>query len=322
MTMNKKERVLCALQGKPVDRVPVCFYTHLPIEDNTVPAHIKWVKETGMDLVTVGTDGFYALDWDKPLKTLEDFKQLRPYKKTDYFITEQVDRAKRIAEALRDDAAVYYTLFTPFSFIKHTINEGQAAPMKLWNEDTAAFKQVMDIIEESNYLFMDELHEKAGLDGFFISLQSGEKWRFTPEEYREHLTPYDKRLIGYANTKFENNIIHLCSWNNEPNNVEVWRDYDYKALNWGVYQEENLSLLQGRSYFKPGTTVMGGFDRLQRGILYHGTEKEIKDFTKNLIQETGDIGLIISADCSVQEDTPMEHMRWVVEAAEEYAGLR
>lgn len=322
MTMNKKERILRAIQGKQVDRVPVCFYTHLPLEDNAVPANIRWAKDSGMDLLAIEPDGFYGLLWDRPLRTLEDFKQLRPYKKDDLFIAAQVDRARRIADALRDDASVYYMLFTPFSFVKHTINEGQTAVMELWNEDMEAFKQVMDVIEEDNCLLMDELHEKADLDGFFISMQSGEKWRFAPEEYREHLTPYDKRLIDYADTKYGNNIIHLCSWGNEPNNVELWRDYNYKVLNWGVYQEENLSMLQGRSYFKPGTTVMGGFDRLPEGILYRGTEKEIKDFTKNLIRETGDIGFIISADCSVQEDTPIEHLSWVVEAAEEYAGLR
>lgn len=317
--MKKKERFLAAVQGKPVDRVPVSFYTHLPLEDNAVPANVNWVKNTGMDMIGIEPDGFYQLHWDAPLKTLEDFKRLRPYKKEDYFIAAQLDRACRVAEALQDDAAVYYMLFTPFSFVKHTLDEGQQAVMRLWNEDTAAFKQVMDVIEENNYLLMDLMKEKAGLDGFFISMQSGEKWRFTPEEYRKQLTPYDTRLISYANEKYENNIIHLCSWGNEPNNVEIWRDYDYKVLNWGVYQEENLSMLQGRSYFKPETTVMGGFDRLPEGVLYKGSKEEIKSFTKELIRETGERRFIISADCSIQEDTPDDHIRWVIEAAEEYA---
>ena len=62
--MNKKERVLNALQGKPVDRVPVTFYRHFfSQEDNTVSANVDWVKNTGMDMICVEPDGFYALHW-------------------------------------------------------------------------------------------------------------------------------------------------------------------------------------------------------------------------------------------------------------------
>lgn len=318
--MNKKERVLNALQGKPVDRVPVTFYRHFfSQEDNTVSANVDWVKNTGMDMICVEPDGFYALHWDSALQTLDDWKKFRPHRKNEYFIAGQLDRARRIAEKLHDDAAVYYMLFTPFSFIKHTVGGGQKKVMNLWNEDKNVFMQVMDVIEEENCMLMDLMKETTGIDGFFISMQSAEKWRFTPEEYKKYLTPYDTRLIGYANSKYSNNIVHLCSWNNEPNNVEVWRDYDFKIVNWGVYQEENLSLRQGRDYFKPGTTLMGGFDRNPEGVLYRGSKYEIKSFTKDLIKQVGDAGLILSADCSIQEDTPDDHIRWVIEAAEEYA---
>lgn len=164
------------------------------------------------------------------------------------------------------------------------------------------------------------MYRRAGLDGFFISMQSGEKWRFTPEEYREILTPYDQRLLARANAYFpETNIVHLCSWGNEPNNIQVWQDYDYHTVNWGAYQEENLSMRQGRDFFKPGTTVMGGFARLPEGVFYRGSREEIKAFTKDLIEETGPERFVSSGDCSIQTDTPDEHIRWVIEAAEEYA---
>ena len=100
--------------------------------------------------------------------------------------------------------------------------------------------------------------------------------------------------------------------------MEVWKDLDYKTVNWGVYPEA-MTLGQGRSYFKPGTNVMGGFDRNPEGILYCGDRQSIKDETKRIIREAGDQGLILSADCSIEESTPAEHMSWVVEAAEEYA---
>ena len=62
---------------------------------------------------------------------------------------------------------------------------------------------------------------------------------------------------------------------------------------------------------------MAGFDNRPCGVLYKGNEKEIKDYTKELITSAGKKNLILSCDCSVQKDTPDEHLRWVVEAAEE-----
>jgi len=323
--MDKKTRFKNAIHGKPVDRVPVGFYKHIyNDDDNAVEKNVQWVKATNIDMLAIEPDGYYTLHWDSPLQTLDDWKKLRPYKKTDSFIAGQIDRAKRVAEKLKDDAAVYYCIFTPFSYIKRTIGVEQpgegAAVMKLWREDRDTFKQVMDIVEQDNWLLIDEMKKETGIDGFLIAVQSGERWRFSVDEYREYQTPYDKRMIAYANSKYEDNILHLHTFANEPNNIGVWSDYDYQAISWRAYNtREQITLPRGRVYFRPGSTLVGGFDNGPEGILYKGNEKEIKDYTKKLIQETGDVGLILSADCSVIEDTPDEHLRWVVEAAEEYA---
>lgn len=313
--MNSRERMLNAMKGKPIDRVPVTFYAHQP----NGQAHIDWVNNSGMDAIAIEPEGYYGIHhhWDAPLKTLDDFKKLRPFTKKDRYLAGQIDRAARVVEALKGEKAVFTMLFTPFSMIKHTL-QSEFAVMDLWREDPQAFKQVMDIFQETNHAFIEGLKERSGLDGIFVSFQNAEKWRFTPEEYRETLSPYDQRLLAEINNAYDYNIVHLCSWGNEPNNIDLWRNYDYETVNWGVFQEENLSLLQGRSFFKPNTTVMGGFDRLKEGVLYRGSKEEIVQYTKDLICETGRDRLILCADCSVEMDLPDEHIRWVIEAAEEY----
>lgn len=313
--MNSRERMLNAMKGKSIDRVPVTFFAHQP----NGQAHIDWVNNTGMDGIAIEPEGYYGIHrhWDAPLKTLEDFKKLRPFSKDHPYLAGQVDRAARVVEALKGEKAVFTMLFTPFSMIKHTL-QSEHAVVDLWREDPKAFGQVMDVFEQNNRTFIEELKERSGLDGLFVSFQNAEKWRFTMDEYKETLTPYDQRLLADINNAFSYNIVHMCSWGNEPNNISLWRDYDYETVNWGVFQEENLSLLQGRSFFKPGTTVMGGFDRLKEGVLYRGNREEIVQYTKDLIRETGRERLILCADCSVEMDTPDEHIRWVIEGAEEY----
>ena len=313
--MNGKERMLNAMKGKPVDRVPVTFFAHKA----DAKAHIDWVNNSGMDGIAIEPEGYYGIhgQWNAPLKTLDDFKKLRPFTGKDEWIAAQVDRAARVVDALKGEKAVFTMLFTPFSVIKHTL-QSEYAVMDLWHEDPKAFVQIMDIFEESNFNMIEELKAKSGLDGLFVSFQNAEKWRFTQQEYEELLAPYDKRLLDKVNKAYDHNIVHLCSWGNEPNNIGLWKDYDYETVNWGVFQEENLSLLQGRSFFKPGTTVMGGFDRLPEGILYRGSREEIVQYTKKLIEESGRERLILCADCSVEKELPDEHIRWVVEACEEY----
>ena len=61
--MDSKTRVLNAMHGREVDRVPVSWYTHFPdLTDNTVEAQIKWLNATRMDMLCVETDGF--MEWD------------------------------------------------------------------------------------------------------------------------------------------------------------------------------------------------------------------------------------------------------------------
>ena len=328
--MNKKERFMNAIQGKPVDRVPVSFYAQLPfLVDNGVSNYVNWVKNTNMDGICIEADNFYTLLWPGRLKTMSDWKKLRPFKKDDYYIAGQVDRARRVAEELKGDVAVYYMVFTPFSTMKRTIGtvgyedvdrQGEnSVVMNLWRENKKDFEQVMEVLEESNNLLMDQLKEHSGIDGLFVSVQSGEKWRHTAEEYRKYQTPFDKRLISYAASKYDTNILHLHTFAHDEINYECWKDYEYNTINWRTSNSFGVGLKGGRDYFKPGTTLMGGFDNTPTGILRKGSEKEIKSFTKKLISEAGDEKLILSCDCSLEGNPPDEHLRWVVEASEEYS---
>ena len=304
--MDSKTRVLNAMHGREVDRVPVSWYTHFPdLTDNTVEAQLKWLNATRMDMLCVETDGF--MEWDcgeTKLNTPEALRAMRPHKKHDWYIEGQVDRAKRIA-AGAPDKAVTYMLFTPFGTILR--------------RDRDAVLHAMAVIEEDNALLLERLAQETDIIGAFISLQNCERDRFSREEYTEFLSPWDKRLIENANSLFsrEQNVFHMCSWRGIPNNIDIWQKYDCKTVNWAVTVEENLDVVQGRKFFHEGSTLMAGFDNRPCGILYKGNEQEIKAYTKDIIRRAGKQNLILSADCSVQMDTPIEHLRWVVEAAEE-----
>ncbi len=329
--MNKKERILCAMNGQPTDRVPVTFVKHFPdLTDDTVDQTVQWVKNTGMDLVDVAADGYYALMSETPLNTIDSWLAFRPYDRKHPYIANQVARAARVVEQLKDDAAVFVGAFTPMSYFKHTLGSvtgenQQTLIMEHWHEHRDKVLQVLDVLEETNFILLEEL-SKTGVDGVGLSMQHGEKWRFSKEDYIRYMAPYDLRILDYVKSIYPNHYVHICSWGtadtNECVNLDLYQDYDMNAVNWGVHQRESMGMKEGRAFFRGSKAVMGGFDRSSTGVLYSGDEQAVKTFTKALIEETGDVGFILAADCSVCTDIPDEHIRWVVEAAEEYAAAK
>lgn len=321
--MDKRTRVLNAMDCKPVDRVPVTFYTHFLSEeasrDNGVAAQVKWMRDSDMDCLCVETDGYMEYPLIDPRGSLADWKNLRPVKKDHPYFRGQLDRAKRIAHAA-EDACVFYMLFTPYSVIKHTIG-GESRIGEYFREDKTVIIDAMKVIEEENFLLADMLKQETDITGFFVSLQNAEASRFTPQEYEEYLAEWDIRLLNHVNGLSGYNITHMCSWTGECNQLELWKEYPYKTVNWSVNIEKEMDFQRARNFFRPGSCLMAGFDNTPRGILYRGTREEIKAHTWKQLELAGPVGTILCGDCSLQMDQDPAKLRYVIEACEEYAAV-
>ena len=155
--------------------------------------------------------------------------------------------------------------------------------------------------------------------GVYYCVQGAEVGRFTPEEYRSIVTPSDLYVLERANRVSDYNIMHCCGWAGARNQLEVWRDYPVKCVNWAVYVEK-MSLEDGR-YFFGDRACLGGFQSLHRegkthaGILHNRDEHDVKEFTRETIKSFGKRGLLLGADCTVNSHIEHERIRWVVEAA-------
>ena len=317
--MNSRERIRCAIQGEKVDRVPTSWYTHFPDQrDNTVADQVAWAREARMDMLCVETDGFMQFDCGHTdLSDPDVLASLRPHSAHDWYIEGQVDRARRIVEGLKGETAVTYMIFTPYSTIKHSTGS-EFLVMHLLKEHPDAVHHAMQVIEQDNFLLMERLSAEAGLDGIFLSLQNNEIDRYTRAEYAAELEAWYDREICRARELFPFTVLHLCAWRGIPNRMDVWRRHACEVVNWASHIEVDLGLYQGRSFFDSQSTLMGGFDNRPCGILHWGSEKQIKAYTRELLERAGERRLILSADCSVQGDTPPEHLRWVMEACEDY----
>ena len=322
--MDKRTRVLAAMNGEKVDHVPVGFWFHFAGEeaggDACVQAHLKYYRETDLDFVKIMCDGYFPFPLPQ-IQCAADWKKVEPLAKDHPFIREQVERAGAIVKELGKERCVFYNVFAPFSSLRfgaEAIGLDDGAVMAHVREDSAAVMHALDAMAWSNALLAELLITEAGCDGVYYCVQSGEYDRFKAEEYQAVVAPSDCYVLEHANRFSKNNIIHMCGWAGNRNQLELWKNYPAKVINWAVYVEK-LGLEEGRAYFG-NRTCLGGFEthwdgKIQEGIIYNGTKQELQDYTRELILDYGKRGLMLGGDCTIDARIDWERIRWIVEAS-------
>lgn len=314
MSVDRMTRVLSTLRGEPVDRPPVCFWHHFGAigPEATVREHVRFYRESGEDILKMMCDEFFIYPLPES-PSARDLLSLRPLGRQSAYISGQVERAARINEALAGEAFTLYNAFSPYATLKHALGDGES--MALLRASEQAALHALDVIAEDTCLLIEGILTQTGTRGMMLPLQGAERGRFTPEEYARLIAPSDRRVVLCADALSDANLLHLCGWDGVPNQLDLWKDYPGRIVNWAV-GVEGLSLAAGRALF-PGRVVMGGFDNREGALLHRGEKERIRAFTRTLLQEAGAEGLIVGADCSLPPDIDPARIRWVIEALEE-----
>lgn len=316
ITLDKKTRVLHALNNQPVDKIPVGFWFHFSDEEAggqaCIDAHIQHYKDSDIDFIKIMCDGYFEFPISVDIQEASDWRKLKPLSKDHPYFREQVARAKGINEGLNGECCTFYNVFAPFSSIR--FGSSDEIVMRHLKEDPEAVMHALNVIAQDQATLAELIIKEGQCTGIYYCLQGGEVDRFTYEEYRQWITPSDRYVLDHANQITDNNMIHLCGWAGIKNRMECWQDYPAKAYNWAIFIE-GLSLKDGMEFFG-GKAVLGGFDNRGSGVLTSGTKEEVIQFTTELIKEVNVPGLIIGADCSLSSDIDKQRIQWVVEAVE------
>lgn len=315
--MNRRERVIAAFRGQETDHVPVCMWKHVPREywaddDRFAEYQVSAYRNTDVDFIKLSADRYFT--WPSPvldqIEKAEDLFKLEPLGPGHPHIRGQIERTGKIIRKLNGECVALYLIFAPLSCLRLKI--GYPMMMKLIRENPEAMKYACSVVAEDQKLLVRGVIEEAGADGIFYSVQNGEINRFSAEEYRDWVMPGDKAVLDYANTVSTMNAIHFCAWEEVPNRLSVWKDYQAPVISWSRYIDI-MDIQQAKEHF--GCTVWGGFDNRPGTFLYTATREEIERETGELIQQGGKQGFILGADCSLHDELPDERIRWVAEAA-------
>ena len=328
---SKRELVLKAFRGEPVDRVPVGFWHHFTNEDEwlvgfgnqaiiekNLAGHQAFLAEVEPDFIKLMSDGYFAYPNErlKKVQSIKDLADIEPLGADHPWISEQVELVQKIRAGFTEDLVAIYNIFAPVTYFKWLIGKvagGDDIIADFLVEDAVLTKRVLDVIAQDIAALTERIIKEAGADGIYLSVQSIQDARVSAEDYKAFIAPSELAVLEAANAAGGVNILHICGYEGARNDVHLFTDYPAQVINWAV-GPEGISLAEGRKLFG-GRTVLGGFENGKDGLLYTGSQAAIQDETKRLIAEAGKNALIIGADCTIPSDIEVERIQWVRQAA-------
>jgi uroporphyrinogen decarboxylase len=331
--MTKKEWVLRAFNGEEVDHVPMGFWFHF-IKGNVgwadslrdpgflkqnLAGHEAYIREFSPDFVKIMSDGYFRhplADGKEVITSMDDLDAIRPLDENNPWIQKQVELVQKVT-AMDKDLLYLYNIFCPVTSLKILMLGANITAFKselltqCFQKDPARTAKSLEILAHNLVLVAKSVITKGGAEGIYYSVGNPDRAGISDEVYRRYITPADKIVLDAANSVSDNNMLHICGYEGNRNNLKDFTDYKAKVYNWAV-NVEGISLEEGRALFK-GASVLGGYANNRTDILNAGTKEEIQNLAEKIVRDFGKKGLLVGADCTVPGDISWDHLRWVRE---------
>jgi uroporphyrinogen decarboxylase len=314
---TRRERVLAALRGDPVDRVPIAFWLHNFATENSAAG-----------LATETQRLARVFDWDflkpqsraqcfaemwgltyrpsteratpftvthTPLTTAADVARLRPADPHTGALGEQLDALKRIRAAVGPDTPIIWTVFAPIMVMAYLTVGGREQALRIARSDAKAMDAGLAAITDTLAAYARACVE-AGADGLFYATniaRAGDG--LTPEECRRFERPHDLRILA-AVERAPFNVMHVCG---PAIHFDEFADYPVAAFSWAL-GDGNPSLAE--VHRRTGKAVIGGLPA--KPLIASMRGEDVAARARRAIDEMRGRALLLGPDCSIDPDTP------------------
>ena len=321
--MTKRERVMAAVRGEPVDRVPVSLWLHNFATENsaeTLTAEtLRLARRFDWDFLKPQSRAqCFAEMWGlrytpsreratpytvtrAPLTTADDLHGLEPVDAQSGALGEQLQALRAIRQAVGAETPIIWTVFSPLMVLPFLLEGGRAMAISLMRAEPAAVDHALEAMAETLAAYAGAA-VAAAADGLFYATNMATRELSTAAECRRFQRPYDLRILGQAeNAPF--NVLHVCGTGIL---FDEFVDYPMAALSWATVPG-NPSLKDAHT--RTGRAVIGGLPaKPEIRTLAPG---EVAARGRRAIAEMSGRSLLLGPDCSIDPDTPDS----VVEAA-------
>ncbi len=311
--MTKEERLRAALAREPVDRQPVSFWRHWPVDDQNAErlarATLSFQQCYDFDFIKVTPSHTFCLEgWGAETEYRGREIGDRDYLRRVIEKPEDLDgigvlsvrggawgRQLCCLELVREGAGqtpFLQTIFNPLAVIRYLAGDREY-PVYLRRHPERVHR-ALDTITRTTAEFVRSCLE-VGCAGIFISTASASYDELSEEEYRQFGVPYDLRVLEAAGPGWLN-ILHIHGM--QPM-FDLLADYPVQAVNWHDRLAEP-SLGEGARRFKGA--VIGGVNQWE--TMLKKNPEDVAAEVHDAIRQTGGRGLIVGTGCTFPLTTP------------------
>jgi uroporphyrinogen decarboxylase len=305
--MTRTERVMAAIRGEPVDRLPVCFWHHFRPEGSghrLADETLRFFDETfDLDIVKLMPDLPYPFP-RRAVREVQDWRLLEPIdRERSRFFAQRAEAVAVLRDELGDETPIIVTVYGPLTEAL-AIAADQDRFLAHAQEASAVVHEALSVLAENLRAHIRDVIS-AGADGVFLALQGCSTDIMPESRYRELGRPYDLiALQGAADAWL--NVLHVHGERDLM--LPQLLDYPVQVLSWSD-RIAGPSLRDVRGL----TTkcLMGGWN--ERGAITTGPGDAIRQEAQDAVRQTGGRRLILANGCSVPDDTDP---RWLHAARE------
>lgn len=311
--MNKRDTILDLIHSpNPPEYVPAAFFMHFDPSAHqgqaAIDQHLDFFRTTGMDFVKMQYEQIVPPP-TAPLRSPADWANAP--RCDDAFFAPTFAVAEGLAKAVKGEALVVVTIYSPFMWASQY--GGIETLIQHMREDPDAVRAGLEIMTE-NVLTLLRGCKRAGVDGFYISTQGGETFRFGgTDTFTNYIKPTDMAVWQEAEG-CDFTILHVCDYAGAYGDLTPFLDYPGHVV--------NSSLKVGDTTLQPaelaqmfGRPFMGGMERL--GLIATGSAAEIRQEAAEILAAAPE-RFILAADCTIPSSTPWANVQAAIETAHSY----
>jgi uroporphyrinogen decarboxylase len=317
--MDKWERVLAALRGEGVDRVPLALWRHFHREDrdphSLAQATADLARRYDLDLVKLTPSGLYGVeDWGaeiiypalnappylaRPAVTEpEGWRGLR--QQGTAALERELEAIRLTRGELGQTWPMVMTIFSPLTLAYKLAGERLADHLRADPEAVhVGLRTLAHVTTAFAHAALD-----AGADGLFFASQWICAGFCTREQYEEFGLEYDLEVLESISYRSRITILHL---HGSDVFFDLVEDYPVDGLSWHD-RETAPSLAEARQQ-----TSLACITGLDRDLLRSGPPEAIAAQARDAIAQTDGRGLILAPCCVIAPETPEAHLQAVVD---------
>jgi len=309
--MTKTERVMAAVTGEEVDRIPVCFWHHFRPHGSgrrMAEATLEFFEATfDLDILKIMPDLPYPFP-RRSIHTLDDWRIIEPINvERSRFFHQRAVSIQALRDAVGYETPIIMTVFSPLCEAMNFADTRELF-FEFCDESPAVVHEALATIAENLRAHIQDCID-AGADGVFFALQGCTGALMTRERYRELGRPYDLLALQGARDSWLN-VLHVHG--DRDLFFEAVLDYPVQVLSWSD-RLAGPSLREARGM--TSKCLMGGWHEF--GALSNGPVDVIRSEAEDAIKQTGGRKFILANGCSVPDDTDEQWLHAARELVED-----